>query len=172
MDYYHLYLSDLVKNPIRIKELDILAATSPFDSYENLSVHYFDYVENETEITCILTSPIFLISKEVKDLFSLYNTSMKFKGIQLFTTKKDEAITPLYYIPDIPKVDCLDKKVRINPNGTINTILLDYHKMKGDPIFRLDHLAQQVIVVNEDVAESLLRRNLFGIGLTKVEVLD
>lgn len=172
MDYYHIHVSNLVKKPIRIKGLDILAASASFETYQELSVHYFDYVENETEITSLLTSPIFLISKVIRDLFALYQPNREFKGIQLFTTSKDEQIAPLYFVPDLPKVDCLNEKVRINPNGTVNTIILDYHKVEDHPIFRLDHIAQQMVIINEDVAESLLRRNLYGLGLTKVEVID
>ena len=50
-----------------------------FEAYNDLNIYYFDYEEDRTEITSILTSPIFLIDKEIRDLFSLYSNTMKFK---------------------------------------------------------------------------------------------
>lgn len=172
MDYYHLNLNHLVKHPIRIKGFDILASIAPFDSYKELSVYFFDYIEGETEITSILTSPIFLIDKKISDLFVLYQPNMQMKGIQLFSTDPDEKKKAvLYYLPDIPKIDCLSDKVRINPNGTINEILLNKDKVPEYPIFMLERIAEQKVIINEDVAESLLRRNLYGIGLKKIEIV-
>lgn len=172
MDYYWLKQSDLVKAPIRIKGLDILASTASFDSYQDLTIYYFDYKNKETELTSILTSPIFLVSNEIRDLFALYLPKMRFKGIQLFCTNLEDKIAPLYFLPDLPVVDCINKKVRINPNGTIDTIILDSSRMSGDPVFRIDHITQQKVVINEDVVESLLRRNLSGIGFEKVQVIE
>lgn len=173
MEYYSLKLSPFVKNPIRIKKLDILASKAPFTAYEDLNIYYFDYEEGRTEITSILTSPIFLINKEIRDLFALYNNTMMFKGIQLFSSDKeaDRRKAVLYFLPDLAKVDCLSQKVRINPNGTIDTIILDKSKLEDYPIFGLGQISEQRVIINEDVAESLLRRNLYGIGLEKVLVL-
>lgn len=172
MDYYHLKLNGLVRNPLRIKGLDLLAAKADFNSYQDLAVYYFDYTEGETEIPCIITSPIFLICKEIRDLFALYDPQMQFKGMQLFSTGEAEKKAPLYFVPNIPIVDCLSKRVRINPNGTVNTIILDRDRMTNKPILRVDNIVQHTIIINEAVAESLLRRNLYGIGLEKVEVIS
>jgi len=172
MEYYSLKLSPYVKNPIRIKKLDILASKTSFEAYNDLNIYYFDYEEDRTEITSILTSPIFLIDKEIRDLFSLYSNTMKFKGLQLFSTDEiDKKKAVLYFLPDIPKVDCLSKKARINPNGTIDIIIIEKTKLEDYPIFGLDQIAEQKVIINEDVAESLLRRNLYGTGFEKVTVL-
>lgn len=171
MDYYYLKLSELVKNPIVVNYQDLLIVKKSFEEFEDLSIFFFHYEKGVTETPDILTSPVFLVSKTVRDLFGLYDTTMRFKGIQLFSEEEKEKQCPLYFLPEIKKVDCLYHKVVIFPNGTIDKIILDKNKLDDTPVFMLDRIIEQKVMINEDVAESLLRRNLYGIGLERVEVV-
>ncbi len=50
------------------------------------------------EVCDILTEPTFLISDKIKRLFSLYDKSISFKAIQVFSTAPENKRAPLYWV--------------------------------------------------------------------------
>jgi len=170
MEYFVLTISQYVKNPIRIKGFQSNLPVIDYEDMKELAVGYMEEYK-ETEITDILVTPFLMVSKPIRDLFSLYDTKMEFKGVQLFGDQDGKKVTPLYFVPQVKSIDCLHKSVKINPNSTINEVVLDKDKLNDAAVFKLDRIVQQIIIISLDVAESLLRRELYGIGLEKVRIL-
>ena len=175
MDYFELYQSDKVENPVEILGLDGSHYTytmkeDEFKALDKLKVAY--YSGRETEELCdILKDPTYLISNEMKRLFELYNREIIYKGIQLFSTASENTTSPLYWVADFPIIDCLHKSAEKYDNGMLKELVLDKRKLRGLNIFRVDGLLEYKVIITLPVAESLLRRRLYGIGLRRVKVI-
>lgn len=168
MEYFVMKLGSKIKNPVR----PVLRGMSePMISYDELSDFSLGYFDREgVEITDMLTSPVFMVNESIKKLFLLYDEKIKYKGIQLFSM--DEKRIPLFYYAVHPqKLDCLHPRTRINPNGTVNEVILDMNKVPDKDIFIPDCLPVPIIIISLRVAESLLRRDIYGLGLEKVSLM-
>ena len=167
MEYFILKMSDKVKNPIVPSLFGINALSVNADMLEDYSIGYYD--RKEKEYSDIITAPLFLVTEEVKKLMQLYDEEILFKGVQLFA--KDKTHEPiLYYTVQPYKTDCLHKSVRINPNGTVNEVVLAKDKIPKKDIFVLEGLRETRMVISLRMAESLLRREIYGIGLEYVTI--
>lgn len=167
MEYFILKMSSELKNPIVPSLLGVQALSVNPDMLEDYSIGYYE--RNGKEYSDILTAPLFLVTEQVKELMQLYDEEIYFKGVQLFA--KDKTHEPLLYYTVQPyKADCLHKSVRINPNGTVNEVVLEKSKIPKKDIFVLEGLKETRMVISLRMAESLLRRELYGIGLEAVVV--
>lgn len=175
MDYFELYQSETVENAAELKDLDssrysYAMKEEEFAALDQLKVAY--YSGRETEEMCdILKEPAYLISNEIKRLFELYDTNMEFKGIQLFSTARGNTASPLYWAAGFPMLDCLHESAVKYDNGMIKELILDKKQIKGSDIFRVAGLLEHKVIVTLPVAEGLLRRRLYGIGLRRVKVV-
>ncbi len=167
MQYFILKMSEHVKNAIVPTLQGINMPIVKIDALEDYSIGYYE--RQGVEATDILTAPLFMVSEEIKELMRLYDESILFKGIQLFS-RDSEYVPVLYYAVQPFCADCLHHDVRINPNGTVNEVILDKARIPQRDIFQIDGLVQQKVVVSLRVAESLLRRRLYGIGLEPIQV--
>ena len=68
-------------------------------------------------------------------------------------------------------VDCLHESAEKYDNGMLKELVLDKRKLEGFHIFRVAGLLEYKVIITLPVAESLLRRRLYGIGLRKVKVI-
>lgn len=169
MEYYVWNMSRNVKNPLYPYIKETMGMFPKFEDLKEYSVGYYEK-KRETEKPDILMYPVFMVTQEIRDLIRLYDETVEVKGIQLFRLeKKPEPI--LYYAIRPAEIDCLHPLARVNPNGTIDHVVLDRQKLPEADIFRLGRVKQDKIVVSLRFAESLLRRKLYGIGLEKVEIL-
>lgn len=122
--------------------------------------------EKNVDMVDIISGPVFFVSEEVKKVFSAYDDTICFKLFFLLNTVADQG--QLYYVPILPEFDCLklDKKMR-GPQ-----LYLDSRKMEGRYICRVQGKEYNGgLVVNKEVAESLLRRRLKGISYRRLEVI-
>lgn len=122
----------------------------------------------ETVFTDIVTAPFLLVSEAVKEILEAYEPTIKYKEMVLLDTETPKYA--LYYLPVLDVVDCLSReKTKFNLMGvTILEMALDRDKIPDKSIFKLVNDLESYILVRLDLAESLLRRDLLGIGLTKV----
>jgi hypothetical protein len=175
MDYFELYQSDKVENAVELMGLDrdrycYGMTEEDFTALEPLKVAY--YSGRETEEMCdILIEPVYLISNEIKRLFELYDKSIDYKGVQLFSTASENTKSPLYWVAGIKERVCLHETSEIYGNGMLKALVLDRKKIKGLDIFRVAGLLEYKIIVSLPVAESILRRRLYGIGLQRIKVV-
>lgn len=175
MDYFELYQSEKTENPVELLGLDRSSYTyvmkeEEFEALDKLKVAY--YSGRETEEMCdILKEPTYLISNEIKRMFELYDKKLNYKGVQLFSTASENTTSPLYWVAGFPAVDCLHESAEKYGNGMLKELVLDKRKLQGLNIFRVAGLLEYKVIITLPVAESLLRRRLYGIGLRRVKVI-
>lgn len=174
MDYFELRQSSKVENALEIMGLDkqkycYAMTKADFEALDKLKVAYFSGREFE-EICDVLTHPTFLISDRMKKLMELYEKESRYKGVQIFPTAEESKQFPLYWVPGFPEVDCFHKDTVILNNGMVKKLVLDVRKLGKHHIFRLPGLLEYKVIVSMPVAESILRRRLYGVELRKIEV--
>lgn len=124
---------------------------------------------SETLFADIVSFPYLLLSEAAKEVIEVYEPSVKYKDIIPFDAKTPQYA--LYYLPVLETIDCLSKeRTKFNPMGTaILQMSLDVNKIGDQSIFKLVYGRASYIIARLDLCESLLHRNLIGIGLKKVE---
>lgn len=123
----------------------------------------------ETIFTDIISSPFLLVSETVKEIIQVYEPTIEYKDMVLLDTRTPQYA--LYYLPVLETIDCLSmEKTKFNAlRGAILRMVLDKQKIEDKSIFKLVYLMKSYVIVRLDLSESLLRRDLLGVGLQKVE---
>lgn len=175
MEYFELFQSEKVENPIELMALDretynYAMTQKDFAALDNMKVAYFSGNEAE-EICDILISPTFLVSDRLKELLALYEKETQFKGIQLFPTSEESRQYPMYWVPRFPESNCIHENSVWYDNGMVSSLVLDGGRIGRRNIFRLSRLWEYKAVVSLPVAESILRRRLYGVELRRLEVV-
>lgn len=128
--------------------------------------------ESETTVfTSIVDKPFPLVSAEVKEVFDMYEPYIPYKEIILLDQKFQRM--EVYYLPILEEVDCLHEKSEYNlDKSVIKKGVIDYGKTEGKAIFRLKGFGHYYMVGRLDLVESILKRNVRGIGLKELEVWE
>ena len=183
MEYFLITQSDAVVNPVNLLEIDASAYTpgmthEDFSKLKRLSIAYY-YLSADLEMPGILKYPTYMISDSIKRILALYNESISFKGIQVFPVAKDapgmdkEVIkknSKLYWVYDVIQLNCLSSETVFLPNGDVQEIILDRRRLRPVNVFRPRGLMENYLIVTLPVAESILRRNEYGVGVKRVQV--
>lgn len=74
-------------------------------------------------------------------------------------------------MPSFPEINCMHERSKIYDNGMVSSLVLNGQKTGRRNLFRLSGLLEYKIVVSLPVVESILRRRLYGVELTKLEVV-
>lgn len=175
MEYFELRQSNKVVNAVKIINLranayNYVMADQDFQALDKLKVAYFSGQDSE-ELCAILTAPTYLVSDQLKTVLKLYDKEMEFKGIQLFPLAEERKLYPLYWVPHFKVVQCLHETAEKYDNGRLKKIVLDKRTLEGISMARVGELLEYKVVVSLPVAESILRRRLYGVQLEKAEVI-
>lgn len=176
MEYFELTQSEKTLNPPKIIDLDDAKYTykmsqDAFDMLDDLVVAYFSF-DPSYEWCDILKIPTFMFSTELKELIGAYDPLIQFKGIQIFALEQDQKSNYKYWVSLISEISCVHITSKIYPNGFVDKLILDRNRMPENlPCFKVAGIFETKVVVNLPLAESILRRSLFGIQLNQLEVL-
>lgn len=176
MEYFILKQSEDVVNPIKVFGVDMDNYTAAmthqdFKQLKRSKVAYAEY-SRSYETPDILSHPTYMVSDTVRRVLHMYDDNISFKSIQVFPTLQKDLMeaTRTYWVYDCIMEDCLHKDAVILPNGEIQEIILDKTKVKGRDIFRVKGTLDNKLIISLAVAESILRRNVYGIMLEKVRI--
>lgn len=115
----------------------------------------------------IIDYPYLLLSQSFKELVSLYEPNMTYKELILLDGKNK--LTALYYLPILPKVDCLHSKSQVFPDvSVIKNATLNPGKINHQTFFNVGQINSHYPIVRLDLVESILRRKLTGIMIKKL----
>lgn len=64
----------------------------------------------------------------------------------------------------------MHKDAIVAPNGSISKLILDKNRMNGEDIMIIDGVPEKITIVSLAVAESIMRRNMFGIDFQEIEI--
>lgn len=140
------------------------------DAYKIPKRQLFFIEESEnTLFTGIIEYPFPMISSEVKEVFDMYESHIIYKEIILLDRKNEKA--KIYYLPILEEIYCLDEKSKFNLDKSIlKKGVIDYEKTEEKAVFRLGGLNHYYIAGRLDLVESILKRDVKGIGLEELEI--
>ena len=122
-----------------------------------------------TVFPSIINDPFPLISIEVKNVFDMYEPHIIYREVVLLDSRYER--TGLYYLPILEEADCLDKKSELNlDRSVIRKGIIDYKRTEGRAVFRVGGLNRYYMAGRLDLVESILKRDVKGVGLTELEV--
>lgn len=116
-----------------------------------------------------IDEPVLLVSDELKKLLELYDYHLISKCTVLADI--EEKTQKLYWLLLLNHIDCLSNQSTFDKNGQIKDIVINGEQAKGKKIFRIQGIKTPLVIINLDVAESILRRNFWGIQLKKLQTV-
>lgn len=126
---------------------------------------------SNTVFTSIIDNPFPLVSAEVRDVFDMYEPHIIYKELVLLDAVNER--TSIYYLPILEEVDCLDERSELNLDRSIlRRGIINYKKTAGKAIFWLGGVGRHYMVGRIDLVESILKRNVRGIGLEELELCN
>ena len=127
----------------------------------------FSMKEKSTnEAIDVIEKPIRLVSDRLKKLMKAHIPSLPTKSVVLVDKKNGSQL--LYWILIPETVACFSNQTEFHPDGTIKTLVIEEDVAKPYPIFKIEGVRENVLIINLAVAESILRRSFYGIRLQKV----
>lgn len=124
------------------------------------------YAQSEKNLDFIdmISGPVCLVSEPVKQVLEAYDDTIIFKMFFILNTLADQG--NLYYAPIMPKIDC----IKSAGSGRDAKLMIDCEKASDLCICRdCKDAFRNGLVVNLEVAESLLRRKFKGINYQRLE---
>ena len=117
----------------------------------------------------IISSPIFMVSREFANIIRMYCPWMRFKYLVLFDERNKR--TASYQIPCLPEIDCLDGDSELSRDGNvIRKGILQGGRTGGTCIFRLKGAGGRYVMVDLALAESVYRREVKGMDIEEFVV--
>lgn len=123
------------------------------------------------EVSGVIEDPSFLVCDPLKNLMQAYIPELQAKTVQLFAGEPESKTSYRYWLPYIELVNCLSPQVERYPDGQPKKLILDADAVSDRYCFRVGGILEQRIIVALPVAESILRRCLYGVDLEPVEVI-
>ena len=123
-----------------------------------------DYVD-------VLDRQLFLVSEEVKKVFSIYERSLQFKTVCILNNLDGSSCN--YYAPLFVKVDCLpDEYKAVRNRNKLENLIIKVGAAEDHSVFKIAGIDTDIIIIRLDVAESLLRRNIRKLTLERVQLFN
>lgn len=176
MEYFRLIQSDKMCNPFRVTGLDkAVYKANPnrteFEQIPKMMVTYFDYAP-DADISEYIKHSTPMVSERLKHVFQVYDEKIDFKGVQCYPNRIEDVkkAAPLYWAYYCEQLQCLHSNAEIAPNGAVMKLIVNKNKLRGKDIVVIGEIQEKITIVSLAVAESILRRNLFGMAFEEVDV--
>ncbi|GMA99902.1 hypothetical protein [Pelosinus sp. IPA-1] len=155
--------------PDAIKQIDRRYVTpEEADRIEDVTVFRLDGTDYP-EFIDILDRQLFLVSSQLKEVFGLYVPKLKYKIVIVANSEK--GLVNTYHLPIFAPVDCLSEQSVMTPDKkNVRKLVLKQSLLGRKAIFKVQHDFENIIIARLDAAESMLRRNLRGIKMVRVEL--
>lgn len=169
MNYYILSqdrrISDCVK-PLGITKLidrDLLMGNT--DKLDDTPVQFYIKEKDENEYIDIIETPVLLISDKLKRVLEVYQKEIFFKPVLLADVKRMRQDLYWFMIPKT--VECLSPQTEFFKDGAVKKLVIDEKKANPHKVFRVGGIFEYIVIVNLDIAENILKRDIYGIELKK-----
>lgn len=134
---------------------------------------YYKY-SDEVEMPDVMLRPTFMVGRSIYNIVKLYDENIEWKSLQVFpdTLEYAREMVKSYWIPCLPEYKCLHEETIVLPNGTVDRLVLNRRKMRNVDIFRVAdaRIKENLVAVSLPLAESINRRNVYGVSMERVEV--
>jgi len=173
MDYFILEQKENITNAVKL----LARADNPQERKQVITKEQMKdlnelsriYVTGDSDsiYPAIIDTPVFLVSDTVKKLFQIYDDSLLFKCTVLANGAEGNQF--IYWLTLMDELDCISPNTEFDKSGSLKKLVLDKSKVQSRRVFQVGGIREKLIVINQDIAESLLRRFLLGIQLTPIE---
>lgn len=174
MEYY--LMNQMEVNPVKYVLLKpemyaYLLTKENFEKIPELSIGYYEYGVDVT-LPDVMVRPTFMVNETIKNVIEMYDETVTFKTLTFLPNAMDEMKekSKSYAIPNVRRFDCLHEESVIMPEGTIKKLIIDRKKIPNADIFQIKNTIQNKVVVSLRMAESISRRNVYGVEFQKVQV--
>ena len=169
MDYFIMHQDERVKNVAELEpgsqrlsalnrqQIDEISMTKILYVKESGYNEYPDYIEAGGR----------LVSEKLKRIMSKYQRDVIFKTAMLI--EKNINRQEIYYLISPPQIECAAAETVYDRQGNVERFVLDEHKVGHTRIFCAVNYGNHIFV-RLDVAESILRRDSYGVSFEKVNV--
>ncbi|WP_025683934.1 hypothetical protein [Paenibacillus maysiensis] len=124
------------------------------------------YVSGDADYIDFIEHPVSIVSEQLKEIFDIYQAGLSWKLVVFADMLRMQQTR--YWLANPPSLMCLSPRSEYHRDGTLNKIILDEYTVENHKIFRVQD-ANHHIIVDLDVAECILKFNLTGLKLRKVE---
>ncbi|WP_051775633.1 hypothetical protein [Paenibacillus tyrfis] len=129
---------------------------------------YVRHHENN-EYPDYLERPLQLVSNGFKRILKKYVPALALHMAILID--KQNGQQQVYWHPELDVIDCKSAHSEHDPLGLVTRLILDESRIGDQVMFHVPSVLQPYTVIRLDLAESLLRRDLYGFQLTKAETV-
>jgi len=165
MLYFQLRKDGKLDNtPVITNFINTLA--NPNSLSEKASVFFIDETD-DINYPDFMDRPLFLVSDRLKKIIEIYHPDYTYR-VTAFT-QLEKRTQKIYWNIDLPIVDCLSEESKIDSHGLVLEAVIDESKIKNKSIFQIKKSIQSLYVIRLDLAESILRRNMYGFTLTELK---
>lgn len=144
-----------------------------FEKLPKDKICYYKYAD-EVELPDVMRRPTFMVGTSIYNIVKLYDETVEWKALQVFPDQLDfvREMAKSYWIPCLPEYACLHGDAVVLPNGTVERLILNRGRMRNMDIFRVadERIRENLVVVSLPLAESINRRNVYGVSMERVEV--
>lgn len=144
------------------------------ENYERLpksEIYYYHYTE-DIEIPELMLQPTFMAGDVLQQIISLYDETVSWKSLYMLPDEEDKImeLSKHYWIPGLTRIKCLHPQAELQPNGAVTKLVLDKKRLRNLNIFQVEETQENFVLVSLALAESISRRQPYGVRLKRVEV--
>ncbi|KQO01096.1 hypothetical protein [Paenibacillus sp. Leaf72] len=141
-------------------------------SYELDNQHLHFRIKDQSQAIEVdfIERPVPLVSDRMKSIIEKFAPRMYFKPVGLIDLKQKKQLVYWLIIP--PKVACLSKETVYDMHGNVQRLVINRQLIGRYPMISIEGIRENIWVINLALAESLLRRDLVGVRLTKAALMN
>lgn len=160
MEYYLVKQDTRIENGILISPAALKPESHAVTGVFSRDRRFLDYYEGER----------LLVSEELKLVLEKYNNKLVWHVCAFVDTEKQEQKV-YFFTEQVPVVSCISEKTEYNKRRQVRHLVLERSKIGGCRYFYVRNNKEQFLIFRQDVAESILRRNFYGISLERAAIV-
>ena len=172
MKYYIMSQDKRISHGVTFKEI---ASSDTFEVGEeyrgkikkNLVLHMKD--TDQTAHAEILESPFIMVSDSLCKAIQMYDDEAEFTNIILASQMGRPSLD--YKVALISRIDCLHESSEFYKDHSVKELVLDQQKVGDRQIFKIKGISPHFVIVSMNIAESILRRSLYGVRLEEIKCI-
>ena len=171
MKYFIMTQDKRLRNVVKLKDF-------PTDQEADFDSSYKDQVNDNTVLHTVekenslypdvLLAPLYMVEDKIYRVATMYEETLIFKKVSLVNMERSTRKS--YWLPLLDRVDCLHSESRFYQDQSVEHLVLDKEKVRGREMFKIAGIAPNWVVVSMNIAESVLRRDCFGVRFEEIEV--
>lgn len=170
MEYYIMEMDKRIGNKFVIQKFPGEGSMEYGTDYANKFKEHTGLYTVETDQSSypeVLEAPLYMVSEEIRKILELNDDYIVCKEVSMVNLPRQTLKN--YAVVLVDRIDCIHETAEFYPDKSVKKLVLDREKIGDRNVFRIKDIGPSYVVVSLDIAESVLRRNCFGVKFTEVE---